>query len=64
MDKAELGKILKEKRENLNYSQTTCAIKCGVCLETYQKWERGLSFPKPDKYDRLRDCLGVDVDGN
>lgn len=61
MDKSELGKILKENRKNLGYTQTDCAVKCGVCLEAYQKWERGLSFPKPDKYDRLRECLGVDV---
>lgn len=61
MDRTELGNMLKENRKYLGKTQTQCATWCGVSLESWQKWERGLSFPRPDKYEKIKECLGVEI---
>ncbi len=61
MDKVKFGNSLKDKRIEMGKTQGECARECGVCLEAYQKWERGLSFPRPDKYEKIVECLGVNA---
>ncbi len=62
MDKVEFGKTLKENRKEQGKTQCECAVAAGVCLEAYQKWERGLSYPRNDKLYKICDYLGVNVD--
>ena len=58
--KLEFGNKLREARMSLGKTQSKCAVECGVCLEAYQKWERGLSTPREDKIHLIKSCLGVD----
>lgn len=57
--KLEFGKKMKEARTEQGKTQADCAIHCGVCLETYQRWEWGLSMPKNDKLENICDFLGM-----
>lgn len=40
-----LGDMIRKRRKELELSQRTMCIKIGVSLNTYQKWEHGLSKP-------------------
>lgn len=46
-------------RESLNLNQDEVADRLGVNLRTYQKYEYGQAYPRPDKMSRLAEIFGV-----
>lgn len=44
---------LKEYREKLNMSQRDIAEKLNMTQQGYFKWEKGLTFPNPDRILKL-----------
>jgi DNA-binding XRE family transcriptional regulator len=50
---------LKENRLKLKLTQTDMAKAVGVSLNTYQLWEKGVSTPKPENEQKLKEVLGV-----
>lgn len=57
--KQKFGEVLKERRMKYNFTQRECAEYCEVSVNAYQFWERGNSFPKKDKFDRICNLLEI-----
>lgn len=50
---------LKEWRVSQGLKQVDVALKCGISVQTYQRWEYGLSkYAFVDNYNRLADMMG------
>ena len=60
VDKKKFGIAIRNSRIDKKYTQRECAEECKVSMEAYQKWERGLSFPKEDKLEKICEFLKVD----
>jgi len=48
-----MGKILRELRRAAKHTYMTAAVECGVSINTWVRWEKGLS---PVPADRLADA--------
>ena len=59
--KIDIGKRLKEFRENNMLSQEDVADKIGVSISQYQRYERGTSTILPDKLVSLYYLLNLDL---
>ncbi len=53
-----LGKIIREKREELHMTQEDLADRMGVSRQAVSKWESGLSIPAQGNLQELCDILG------
>ena len=49
---------LKKLRKEKGLTQADVAKRCGVSMMTYQLWERGVMFPKPENMAKLMKVLG------
>lgn len=54
MDLKELRRIRKEK----GLTQPQVAVAIGVSVYTYQLWEKGVTTPKPENMQKLKQVLG------
>ena len=50
---------LRELRKEAGLTQMTLAVKVGVSLITIQLWERGVTTPKTENLNKLREVLNV-----
>lgn len=57
-----IGEILKEKREQLGYTQKEVAQKLYVSRQTVSNWEVGKTYPDIEKLLNLSDFYGVTLD--
>ncbi|MGX7149410.1 helix-turn-helix domain-containing protein [Enterococcus ureasiticus] len=57
-----IGEILKEKREQLGYTQKEVAQKLYVSRQTVSNWEMGKTYPDIEKLLNLSDFYGVSLD--
>ena len=48
---------IKTEREKLGLTKRAFAIKCGISLNTLDKWELGLSTPNPENMTRIKEVL-------
>jgi len=48
---------LRDRREELGFSQTAVAVAIGVSLVSYQNWERGVAKPRENHRIRLEKVL-------
>jgi len=48
---------LRDRREELGFSQTAVAVAIGVSLVSYQNWERGVAKPRENHRVRLEKVL-------
>jgi transcriptional regulator with XRE-family HTH domain len=48
---------IKELRKNKGLTQIEVAKNVGVSLVSYQLWERGVSKPKPENLEKLKNIL-------
>ena len=55
---------LKERRKELELTQTELAIKVGVSLFTIQCWERGVTTPTPENKEKLYKALEIGDEHN
>lgn len=60
--KEKFGKALYDARVSKDITQFICAKHCGVSVNAYQYWERGISEPKADKFNLICTFLGIDKD--
>jgi len=51
---------IKEQRTVRGLTQTDCAIACQVSLVTWQSWERGLTTPKPENLQKIKNLFKED----
>jgi len=51
---------LRDRREELGFSQTAVAVAIGVSLVSYQNWERGVAKPRENHRVRLEKVLQFD----
>lgn len=54
--------IIKEKRENMNITQSKLAEMLKVDRSSIAKWETGEAFPRADKLPQLAKILGCTID--
>lgn len=59
VDKIKFGNALKSRRSEQGKTQRECAKACDVSMESYQKWERGLCYPKKEKLKLICDFLSL-----
>ncbi|MGX7200828.1 hypothetical protein BCR22_06545 [Enterococcus plantarum] len=57
-----IGEILKEKREQLGYTQKEVAQKLYVSRQTVSNWEIGKTYPDIEKLLNLSDFYGLSLD--
>ena len=53
---------IKKQRENLGLTQVEVAREVGVTINSYRRWEQGVTNPKPENKDKLEDVLGIKLD--
>jgi transcriptional regulator with XRE-family HTH domain len=58
---AELGAMLRKKRERLGLNQREVADKIGVSQSALDFWEKGQSIPRFDRAVRWSEVLGYDL---
>ena len=54
-------KNLKEKRQELDLSQTEIANKLDVHVNTYRLWEQGAGKPNEDNRRKLKEVLDIEL---
>lgn len=57
--KAKLSEILLEHRTKQGKTQYDCAFACDVSVESYRKWENGISVPSDRHYNDLCKFLNI-----
>ncbi|MGX7272923.1 helix-turn-helix domain-containing protein [Enterococcus haemoperoxidus] len=62
VSKMTIGEILKEKREQLGYTQKEVAQKLYVSRQTVSNWEIGKTYPDIEKLLNLSDFYGLSLD--
>ena len=50
-----------KKRKELGTTQNDMAIMCGVSLNTWVKWEKGVTFPSYKSVKTIRKVLELDL---
>ena len=50
---------LRELRKEAGLTQMTLAVKVGVSLMTIQLWERGVTTPRAENLNKLREVFNV-----
>lgn len=54
------GFDIKNKRLSLQLSQEQVAKYCGVSLQAYQRWERGITkYLRQENYEKLKEIFGI-----
>lgn len=59
MKREKFGKDLVTARENKGYNSAQLANKLNVSANAVHKWENGLSFPRPDKWQDIKRVTGL-----
>jgi len=49
---------IKKRRLAAGLTQVDVAKKCGVSVVSYQRWEQGVTSPKPENLEKLKAVLG------
>lgn len=52
---------IRQVRERLGMKPIRLATRVGVSLMTIYNWEKGITYPQPDKRFKIAKVLGVDV---
>ena len=52
------GKNIKKYRDDNGISQIELAKKLGIARSTLARWEKNITSPRDDDYDRLREIMG------
>ncbi|MBR6051051.1 MAG: helix-turn-helix transcriptional regulator [Clostridia bacterium] len=58
----DLGKEITTKRKEKGMTQADIAAQFGITVQAVSKWERGLSKPSVEIFNKLVDFLGLDVE--
>lgn len=58
--KLELGKRIKVLRELNKFSQEIFAEKIGINRNSLSKIETGVTYPKPETIEKIKDVLGIE----
>lgn len=61
MDKKSLGKFIKTRRDELEYTQQELADILGVTDKTVSKWELGRSYPDIELLEPIAEALKTDI---
>lgn len=57
-----ISRVLKELREQYQFTQKQVAEKLGVVYQTYQSYELGINLPSLENFVKLADIYDVSLD--
>ena len=58
----DFGPRLRKRRDLLQLTQADAARACGVSVNAYTQWERGVAFPHMRNIKSVSEFLGIELD--